>query len=99
MPSTEITLKRYLPTGQTRAIWSDTQGARERKAGVIPQRASRIEVITEGPQRGKFHVDFSLLAEATGDDRFRVCLPKTYESYAAANRAEITWLANNWVLA
>lgn len=90
--------KRYLPDGSTRVIWHDTVGDRERHHGAIPQRASRIEVIPEGPQRGRFHVDFSLLAEATGDDSYRVCLVQTFERYDAANAAEVAWLEQNWVL-
>lgn len=93
-----ITTKRYLPDGSTRAIWDDTQGERERAQGVIPQRASRIEAITEGPKRGQFHVDFSLLAVCTGNDEFRICLVETFKDYGAANRAEVEWLRKNWVL-
>lgn len=91
-------VKRYLPDGTTRSVWDDATASREREHGVIPQRASRIEVITEGPQRGLFHVDFSLLADATGDERFRICLRETFEDYAAANRREVEWLHQNWVL-
>lgn len=91
-------VKRYLPDGDTRAVWADAVASREREHGVIPQRASRIEVITEGPQRGMFHVDFSLLADVTGDDRFRICLLETFEDYAKANAAEVAWLHKNWVL-
>ena len=90
-------LKAYRRDG-TRAIWSDQVAPSFRATGVIPQRASRVEVITEGPQRGLFHVDFSLLADATGDDRLRVCLVKPFLSYNAAVAAEVAWLEQNWVL-
>lgn len=91
-------VKRYLPDATTRAVWDDSVAPRERAAGVIPQRASRIEVIQDGPQRGKFHVDFSLLAEATGDDSLRLCLVRTFDEYSQANRAEVQWLHDNWVM-
>lgn len=90
--------KRYLPDGSTRAIWDDAVGGRERHQGVIPQRASRIEVIPDGPKRGLFHVDFTLLAEAVQDDSYRVCLVQTFENYGDANKAEVEWLRKNWVL-
>jgi hypothetical protein len=92
------TLKRYLSDGSTRAVWDDAQGPRERKQGVFPQRASRIEVIMEGPKRGQFHVDFTLLAECTGKQEYCVCLVQTYHDYGAANRAEVEWLTQHWVL-
>lgn len=91
-------LKAFLPSGETRAIWSDQVAASFRKKGIIPQRASRVEVIQDGPSRGKFHVDFSLLADATGDERYRVCLSQAFESYADAVAAEVEWLTGNWVL-
>lgn len=90
--------KRYMPDGSTRAIWDDAVGDRERQAGVIPQRASRIEVVQEGPSRGRFCVDFSLLADATGREEFRICLTQTFKSYAEANRAEVAWLKQNFIL-
>lgn len=91
-------VKRYLPTGETRSVWNDAVASREREHGVLPQRASRIEVITEGPKRGLFHVDFSLLADVTGDERFRICLREAFVDYSAANAAEVAWLHDNWVL-
>ena len=93
------TIKRYLLDGSTRMIWDDRLGDRERSLGVFPQRASRIEVITSGPHRGRFFVDFSPLAEVTRDTRFRQCLSQTFAGYAEANQAEVRWLLNNWVLA
>lgn len=87
---------RFLPGGEVRAIWDDTLDLRP--LGTIPQRASRIEVIQEGPHRGKFAVDFSLLADALNDDRFRVCLTQVYSNYRHAVEAEIAWLMENWIL-
>lgn len=91
--------KRYLPGGETRQIWHDALADRARSRGVIPQRASRVEVIPDGQQRGRFSVDFSLLADATGDDSYRVCLVQTFDRYSDAVAAEVAWLERNWVLA
>jgi hypothetical protein len=91
-------LAAYRPDGTKRAVWSDQAAPSFRKAGVIPERASRVEVIRDGPNRGKFSVDFSLLADLTKDERFRVSLSRPFESYAAAVAAEVAWLEANWVL-
>ncbi len=91
-----VTVKRYV-RGQTRAIYGDAHRDLLCADG-IPTRASRIEVVQEGPHRGRFFVDMSLLADAVGRDDFRVCLLPTYEQYAAANAAEVAWLLANWVL-
>lgn len=91
-------LKVYRPDGTTRAIWSDAIAASLRKHDVIPQRASRVEAITEGPHRGKFHVDLSLLASIAKNAKFEVCLTKTFESYAEAVAAEVKFIELNWVL-
>jgi hypothetical protein len=64
----------------------------------MPKRASRVEVIEDGPNRSNFHVDFTLLAEQTGDPKLEVCLTKTFESYAAAVAAEVKWIEHNWLL-
>jgi hypothetical protein len=91
-------LKCFRPDGDVRAVWDDSTARGFRAAGVVPRRASRIEVIGEGPAYGLFHVDFSPLADLTGDERYRVCLTRAFESYAEANRAEVEWLTGNWVL-
>lgn len=92
-------MKRYLPTGETRAVWDDSQAARERAQGVIPRRASRVEVVESGPNLGRFHVDFSPLAAATGDPAHLVCLPRTFGGYSEAVEAEVAWLHENYVRA
>lgn len=65
---------------------------------MIPKRASRVEVIEDGPNRSNFHVDFSLLAEHTGDPALAVCLVKTFASYQDAVAAEVRWIEQNWLL-
>jgi len=92
-------LKAYHPDGSTRGVWQDANAGGFRKAGVMPERASRVEVIKEsGPNHSNFHVDFTLLAEATGDPKLAVCLVRTFESYTAAVAAEVAWLEQNWVV-
>lgn len=90
-------VKRYTPDGSVRAVWRDEFAERERAQKGGPRRASRIEVIESGDKAGLFHVDMSLLAEATGDWRFRVCLAKTFSAYGDANRAEVAWLEEHYV--
>lgn len=91
-------LKAYRSDGTTRAIWQDQIGDSLRKAGAIPRRASRVEVIPDGPNRGNFHVDLTLLSEITGNPKFAVCLTKTFESYSEAVAAEVKFIEHNWVL-
>ena len=88
-------LKRYLPTGETRAIYTDARRHLLRNEEV--DRASLINPIKDGPKRGCFYVDFSLLADATGDDRYRLCLTETFETYTEANQAEVAWLEANYI--
>jgi hypothetical protein len=90
-------LKRYLATGEARSLWHDDLAAREQRAGALPVRASRIEVVPEGPGRGRFAVDFSLLAAHTGCDRYRCCLRQTFPRYDQANAAEVAWLLEHYV--
>lgn len=92
------TILRFLPSGQVRGIYTDEIPLRQILPGVMPQRASRVEVIPEGPHRGKFHVDFTLLAEMTGNDDYRVCLARPFDSYKEAVAAEVEWLRVNYVL-
>jgi hypothetical protein len=91
-------LKAFRPDGTVRAVWSDTVADSFRAAGALPQRASRVEVIPDGRHRGFFHVDFSLLADITGEPCHRVCLVRPFASYAEAVAAEVRWLELNWVV-
>jgi hypothetical protein len=91
-------LKAYRSDGSTRGIWQDATANDFRQAGIIPERASRVEVIREGPNRSKFGVDFTLLAELTGDPKLMVCLTRAYESYSEAVSAEVAWIEQNWIL-
>lgn len=91
-------LRAYRPDASTRAIWTDAAGPTLRQGGSIPERASRIEVIREGPFRGFFSVDFSLLSRATGDPRYAVCLAKPFAQYGEANQAEVDWLKKRWLV-
>lgn len=91
-------LKAYRPDGVTRAVWRDHLGPGLRQAGAVPRRASRVEVIEDGPHAGRFHVDLSLLADIAGTDRLRVCLTTTFDGYAAAVAAEVAFIERNWVL-
>lgn len=86
-------IRRYLPSGATRALWDDDWHPTHEPA-VVPRRASRVEVVASGKQRGRFHVDFSLLGE---DHRF--CLLQTFKAYREAVEAERDWLLKNWVQA
>lgn len=94
-----MTLKRYFPTGETRALWDDAQAGRERDGGAIPRRASHVLVVEDGPHRGRFAVDFSPLAALCDDPALAVCLPATFAAYGDAVRAEVAWLQGHWVLA
>lgn len=55
-------------------------------------------MIPDGPNRGRFHVDLSLLAEIAADPRLQVCLAQTFDSYSAAVAAEVRFIEHNWVL-
>ena len=92
-------LKAYRPDGSIRAIWTDKVAPAFREAGAIPHRASNVEVIEVGPNRGKFHVDFSKLADLTGNETYRVCLCQAFDTHGAAVAAEVRWLELNWVIA
>lgn len=91
-------LKAYRPDATTRGIWQDATATGFRKTGTIPQRASRVEVIQDGPNRGKFHVDLSLLADLTACEEFRVCLVDAFDSHTEAVEAEVRFIEQNWVL-
>ena len=91
------TVRRYLPSGKTLSIWTDSSSAYERKAGNIPQRASRVEVIESGKFAGFFHADMSLIADIVGNDSFRVCLFPPRDKYSEAVMDEVTWLKEHFL--
>lgn len=91
------TLRRYLPTGATRAIYTDT--LRRYFKHEYRTRASLVSAINEGPNAGRFYVDFEPLATALGAPQFRCCLPETFETYGEAVAAEVEYLRRMWVLA
>lgn len=91
-------LKAYRPDGVTRAVWRDELGPGLRAAGATPRRASRVEVIEDGPHAGRFHVDLSLLADVAGRADLRVCLARVFDGYAEAVAAEVAFIEHNWVL-
>ncbi len=91
-------LKAYRADGTVRAIWRDVLGPNLRHLGFLPQRASRIEVVEEGPHRGKFHVDMTLLAELTANPEFAVCFSQTFDSHTEAVAAEVAFIEKNWML-
>jgi len=80
-----------LPDGTSRSIWSDDWHP-EVDPGAVQRRASRVEVIPDGPQKGRFHVDFSPLGE-----EYRFCLAQTFVRYRDAVAAEVAWLTKHWV--
>lgn len=91
-------LRSYRPDGSCRSIWRDQEAEHNRAHGVVPRRASRVEVIEDGPHRGLFSVDFSLLADLTDDRRMRVCLARPFATYGEAVAAEVAWIEKYWVL-
>jgi hypothetical protein len=91
-------LKRFLPSGEVRGIFSDDHARLCRADGSILHRASRVEVGEAGPSVGRFHVDFSLLADHTGNEEHRVCLVQTFETHREAVTEEVRWLNENYLL-
>lgn len=89
----------FRPDGEVRTVFSDAAAPVLRRLGAFPQRASRVEVIADGPHRGLFHVDFSLLAGITGRSDHAVCLARPFATHAEAVAAEVAWLRQNWILA
>jgi hypothetical protein len=79
----------YLPGGGLRKIFETRDRGRY---GAVPRRASRVEVIQEGPQRGRFFVDFSLLG-----DEYQLCLLSTFDDHDEAVTAERSWLDRHWL--
>ncbi len=86
---------RFESNGNVRKIWED----KDRELGATPIRASHIVVTEEGPNQGKFHVDLSPIAKHIQKPEFAVCLIQQFDSYAEANRFEVEWLTENYILA
>ncbi len=94
-------------TGTLRLIESNDVAA----ADVLPNdqmrlhRASHIEVLNN-----KYYIDFTPLADATGDDRYRGCLgaddqlvatpehARLFDRYGEAVEAEVAWLTKHYLL-
>lgn len=55
-------------------------------------------MIPDGPNRGRFHVDLTLLSEIADNRKLAVCLTKTFDSYSEAVAAEVKFIEQNWVL-
>lgn len=86
----------FAPNGDVRGLWSDHIDLR--RVGLMPARASRVEVILEGPHRGLFHVDFTPLAELTSNPTLAVCLTSPFTSHDAAVQAEQRWLHHAFIM-
>lgn len=92
-------LQSFLPDGTRRAVWSEAVAPSFRAEGEIPHRASNVEVVEDGPNRGRFHADFTKLSELENDPSLCICLAATFASHAEAVAAEVRWLEQHWVLA
>jgi hypothetical protein len=86
------TLIRLLPDGSVRSIYSDTVDYRLFGPDETRQRASSVESVPAGPQRGNWFVDFSALGPG-----YELCLLQTYRKRAEALAAEVAWLRQNWL--
>jgi len=85
-----VTVIRFMPDGGVRKLFDRED--RELYPDSIPQRASRVEVIQEGPQRGRFSVEFLPLPGLTP-----CCLTRTFEDHAEGVSAEQEYLRRNWL--
>ena len=92
-----VPIARISPEGEVRALWDEALKPRE-TLGATPHRASRIEVVENGPHRGFFHVDFTPLYEMTDNPKFCVCLSNVFASYETARRWEVEWLRKNYIM-
>ena len=88
-------LTRYLPDGEVRTIYRD--GGLIPPTEVVPERGSHVLPVKNGPNTGKFHVDFSPLSDVTGREDHRICLAALFDTYQGAVNAEVVWLNNNFV--
>jgi len=81
---------RFLKGGGVRKLFA----AEDRSMfGAVPRRATRIEIVPEGPNRGLFYIDCSPLGP-----EYQFCLTELFEDYKAAVRREEEWLTANWIL-
>lgn len=84
-----MTTIRFLKGGGVRKLFATRDRAIH---NAVPRRASRVEVIDTGSQRGRFYVDFSPLG-----DCYQLCLRQTFEDYHEAVAAERRWLTRHWI--
>lgn len=64
--------------------------------GAVPTRASRIEVVEEGPLAGLFYTTI-LVSAITGDPGHDVSLWPPLPSYEESRRREVRWLQDNYI--
>lgn len=85
--------------GELRAIVQDDLDIPDLVAslGVLPDRASSIEIVKEGPKRGHWMVEFSPLANSLGDPFYRCCLVECFRKRSDAIAAEVVWLQENFL--
>ncbi len=91
-------VRRFTSEGGVRGFWDDSDGSRDRALGHVPRRASRVEVIEEGPHAGRFHVDLAPLAEHVNRPEWAICLLPPEDDYRAAVRREQDWVLRHWIL-
>ena len=89
--TTEICIH-ALPGGGLRAIYPDEDRLDLRRLGGVPRRASHVEMIQEGPQRGQWYVDLSPLGEP-----HEACLLETFPNRRSALDAEHNYLLTHWL--
>ncbi len=91
---------KFSPGGKVRAIHDDNfpwEKAFGPDFAASRRRASIINTVEDGPHAGNFYVDFSHLADATGNDQYRVCLTRTFAREGDAKNAEVVWLTANYI--
>jgi len=91
---------KFSPGGKVRAIHDDNfpwEKAFGPDFAASRRRASIINTVEDGPNAGRFYVDFSHLADATGDEKYRVCLTHTFDREGVAKEAEVVWLTANYI--
>lgn len=93
--SKQVVLARYTADGVVRSLWDDRR--RPAEHGMRPVRASRVEVVEEGPFAGCFYTTI-LLAAVTGDPSHEVSLWPPLPSYEESVQRERRWLAIHYIL-